>query len=193
MRNLRSGLSLLLLCTLAACQSNPGKKEQDVNPAFPVSDFFRSQLQTIDSLRLPVTGYFNAPGANDTTALSLQQARDFAAPFLEFDLNEKRFEGKYKETSFADQSIPSITFIYEAQDSSLPLRRVDIVLKPDPVNNDQVRSVFMEKSYLEADTVIAEKLYWKADHFYQVIRIRQPADTAKQVISQMKIVWDPTE
>lgn len=190
---------LVTASILPACGNNQGQADQSStdsaaaeNAYFPVTGFIHSQLTTIDSLQLPVTKYESTGDKKDTAALSLADCRLLAAPFLEYDITASPLREKFKENSFADQSIPSITFTYHTADSSLALKRVDVVLSPDPVQTDKVKSVYMEKLYQQQDTLVEEKMFWKADHYYQVIRSKQVSN-GKPVISQLKVVWDPTE
>lgn len=176
------------------CHQNPKPaattpSEQDF---FPVKAYILGQLHIIDSLQLPVTRFYSAEGKSDTSLLSTSQCRSMAAGFLEQDISEPALKSHYEENSFADQSVPSINFTYLTKAADLPLKRVDVVLKPDPVNADQVKSIYMEKYYQKGDTAIQEKLFWKADHYYQVISAKQISN-AQPKISQLKVVWDPTE
>lgn len=190
---------LITASFLLACGNNPQKSANtEGSPAeaegsyFPVTGFIHSQLTAIDSLQLPVTKYEAAGDKKDTVALSTADCRLLAAPFLEYDITAPPLKEKFRETSFADQSIPSITFTYHTDDSTLALKRVDVVLAPDPVQADKVKSVYMEKLFQQQDTLVEEKLYWKANHFYQLIRSKKVAN-GQPIISQLKVVWDPTE
>ncbi len=169
-------------------------KEADPGAAdfFPVKPYLLQQLHRIDSLSLPTTLIRQADGRSDTLAISAAECREMATPFLEPDISTEPLKSRYKETSFADQSIPSITFTYTTADSSLPLKRTDVVLKPDPVMTDQVKSIYMEKLYQVGDTLVTDKLFWKADHYYQVISSRQWGENTPR-IRTMKVVWDLSE
>ena len=190
---------LITATFLFACGNNSDKSDttgttssETENSYFPVTGFIHSQLTAIDSLQLPVTKYEAAGNKKDTVALSTADCRLLAAPFLEYDITASPLKEKFRETSFADQSIPSITFTYHTADSTLALKRVDVVLAPDPVQSDKVKSVYMEKLFQQQDTLVEEKLYWKANHYYQLIRSKKVAN-GQPIISQLKVVWDPTE
>lgn len=190
---------LVTATLLIACGNNQGKTDktgselsEEQNAYFPVTGFIHSQLTAIDSLQLPVTKYESAGDQKDTVALSTADCRLLAAPFLEYDISASPLREKFKENSFADQSIPSITFTYHTSDSTLALKRVDVVLAPDPVQADKVKSVYMEKIFQQQDTLVVEKMFWKADHYYQLIRSKSAAG-GQPLISQLKVVWDPTE
>ncbi len=193
MRNLAYIMLLSAFC-LFACKPAPDKSTANADEKifFPVNAYIAAQLHLIDSLQLPVARYYAGESHEDTTALNSAECRALAAPFLETDISDPKWKDKYVEESFADQSIPSVSFNYQTRDSSLPVKRVDVVLKPDPVQPDKVKSVYIEKLFKRGDTLINEKLFWKADHYYQVISTRQTA-TGQPVITKLKVAWDPTE
>jgi hypothetical protein len=193
MRILFLMIGLVATSVLSSCSNSQNNTAQQQDSAyFPVNAYIYTQLRLLDSLQLPVTRYYTSLKGGDTTALSIAETIAQASPFLEQDISVAPLKYHYKESSFADESIPSITFNYQTQDSTLPLKRVDIVLKPDPVKSDKVKSIYMEKLYQKLDTLVSEKLYWRADHYYQIIYTKQGAG-ADPVISQLKVVWDPTD
>lgn len=183
---------VLTLSVFGSCKNTPDTPLPEVTNYFPVADYIRSQLHTIDSLQLPVTIYRSSPEGADTALLSTKECTELAAPFQQPDLRDPIIAAQFKEESFADQSIPSITFNYTSNSDSMPLKRVDVVLKPDPSISDQVRSIYMEKYYSKGDTLIEEKLFWNDDHYYQILRTSKYG-SAPPVLSQLKVVWDPTE
>lgn len=185
-------LGSAILGTGCQQQQKPAAAEKAEQEFFPVKAYLLGQLHTIDSLQLPVTKFSSAEGKSDTILLSTAECRQLAAGFLDQDISAPALKNQYEENSFADQSVPSINFTYLTKATDLPLKRVDVVLKPDPVNADQVKSIYMEKYHQQGDTAIQEKLFWKVDHYYQVIRSKQLANS-QPLISQYKVVWDPTE
>jgi hypothetical protein len=185
---------ILATSCIVGCTSSPtktGDNKQDT-VFFPVTGYIAGQLKLIDSLQLPLVRYATINGRTDTTALTMAECRQLANAFLETDIADPRWKDKYIENSFADQSIPSISFTYETRDKMLPVKRVDIVLKPDPVLADKVKTIYMEKLYQTGDTLVNEKLFWKADHYFQLITSKQLTDKAP-ILSQVKAVWDPTD
>ena len=124
--------------------------------------------------------------------MTTAECKAMAKAYLDQEITDPALRDKYEESSFADQSIPSINFTYLTKVSSLPLKRVDVVLKPDPERTEKVISVFMDKVYQRGDTLVNEKLFWKAERYYQFIRTHQ-LPGAEPVLSQTKVVWDGTE
>jgi hypothetical protein len=182
----------LLILVFMGCKDSNKSAEKEEKKYFPVADYVRSQLHLIDSLQLPVTLYRSDASGADTLLLSTRECLELAAPFQEPDLADPAIAGYFTENSFADQSIPSITFNYLTRDSSMPLKRVDVVLQPDPALSEKVRTIYMEKIISRGDTLIEEKLFWNNDHYYQILRTSK-IGSAPPSLSQLKVVWDPTE
>lgn len=182
----------LIISLLLGCKDtgkNPASEEKQY---FPVADYVSSQLHVIDSLQLPVTLYRSGENGSDTLLLSTKECLEMAAPFQDPDITDPAVASKFTETSFADQSIPSVSFNYTTKDEKLPLKRVDVVLHPDPALAEKVRTIYMEKMYSSGDTLIEEKLFWNNDHYYQILRTSR-IGSAPPTLSQVKVVWDPTE
>ena len=182
---------LAVFLVLAGCQEKPAEQNAYI-PYFPVNAFLQEQLHLIDSLQPPTTLYTESAGDSSIQGIALADCRALAAPFLQYDISKSPLHEQYKEESFADQSNPAITFTYTTADSTLPLQRMDVVLKPDPVKADQVKSIYMEKFYQQGDSAITEKLYWKADRFFQVIRTAEGPGGENKTTRQ-KVVWNPAD
>lgn len=184
----------VILFSQVSCgnQADAEKEPENTTTAFfPVTDFILSQLQEIDSLQLPLTLYRSGVEAADTQAISTSTSREIAEPFTSTSLNDPEVAALFTESSFADQSTPSVNFTYTTKSSEIALRRVDVVLRPSSTGIDKVTSIYMEKQEQKGDTLIEEKLLWKTDHYYQILRTKTTGGTPQ--LSQIKVVWDPTE
>ncbi|GAO45118.1 hypothetical protein [Flavihumibacter petaseus] len=159
----------------------------------PITAYIREELKSIDSLKLPTTLYYQDKDRKDTSAIPFATCDSLArAGFLAEDITREPLKSSYKESSFADQSIPNVTFTYLTSDSTLPLKRADVILKPDPAGLDKVNTIYLEKLYQSGDTLIQDKLFWKANHYYQILRSRQIGQ-GEATVTQWKVVWDPVE
>ncbi|KYP15290.1 hypothetical protein [Flavihumibacter sp. CACIAM 22H1] len=189
-----AGPAMLVIALSGGC-NEPAKiseKQAATSTPFPIADYIRSQLQEIDSLQLPVTLYRTGAEGNDTTLLSTKDCLELARPFTEPDIAKPDVASHFTESSFADQSIPSITFNYLSKEETMPLKRADVVLQPNPSVSDKVRSIYLEKAFSIGDTLVQEKLFWNDGHYYQIIRTKS-AGASNPIQSTLKVVWDPTE
>jgi hypothetical protein len=71
------------------------------------------------------------------------------------------------------------------------LRNVMAFLQPS-LATDQVKRIYMERSFNSGDTTIEQKLTWKMMEYFYVITIRQPKN-GPAVTSMEKVIWDPQD
>jgi len=179
---------LLLACNNEADKNKTEDSEGNVS-FFPTASFFAGQVKMIDSLQLPVLKFVTRNGHTDTTQISTRELGIMAADFLQTDLSDPDLRKSYKEESFADQSISSITLTYSTKNRDLPVQRMDVLINPDPVMNDKVRSIYIEKLEKHGDTSVLKKMYWKTDKHFLVISSAKAANDTP-VITQLRVQWD---
>ena len=191
------------LCTLvvllSSCQSSETAKPPEhvapkdtvaaVRDFFPVPDYIGGQLRILDSLRPKLSKTITVEGKIKKAVTSLDELRQLAQNFREPDINQPALKPYYKATDFADQSIPSVTFMYTATDSTLPVKQLNVFIRPDPVENDKVTGIYMEKSFRTLDTVFLKRFYWKTAGQLQVVTERT-LNGKTLPAEQIKIAWD---
>ena len=193
-------ISWCLLFTIFGCKDNTGSESGsdstthsgDSIQIYPVSSFFKDQIREIDSLQLPTVKYTIEGARRDTTAATMEEVKMLAEEFIEADISKPSVSNQYKESNFADQSIPSITFSYTTTNSKLPVRRMDVIIDPNPVLDDQVKTVYIEKQQVANDTLINKKLYWKSDKNFQVITSKRVTGKPEWM-TQVKVAWDNSD
>ena len=191
-------ISWCLLFTMFGCKDKTRSKSDSTTISgeqiqiYPVSSFFKDQIREIDSLQLPTVKYTSEGERRDTSAVTMEEVKMLAQEFIDADISKPSVSNQYKESNFADQSIPSITFSYTATNSELPIQRIDVILDPNPVLDDQVKTVYIEKHHVTNDTVINKKLYWKSDKNFQVITSKRITGKPEW-ITQVKVAWDNSE
>ena len=181
--------ALLIMLLAAACRDKPVETKEAT--FFPVKQFIQGQLRTIDSMHMPLIMITVSGNRMDTVAITTASLHQLAADFLSPDINDSALHRYYTENSFADQTIASATLTYSTRNRDLPVQRVDVIIRPDPVLSDQVNSIYMEKSYREKDTGVVKKLYWKADRNFQIITIKQAGSHTENRV--VKVVWNDQE
>ncbi len=187
----------LIACTNPSNTSNTTKVEVMpdtlANKNFlPVTDMIAGEVKMIDSLQLPITKTVLLGKQSQIFPLTSQELQQLANEFLQPDINDPRIKKFYKENSVADQSSGAINFMYTTTVDSLEIRRLDVTLKGDPVLNDKLNNVYIEKYSKYADTSITKKLFWKAGKNFQIVTEKRWGNqvSPRQTI---KVVWDPTE
>lgn len=189
---MKNYLTIALAFSLFACNNNSSDKkletEGDVS-FFPTASFFAGQVKMVDSLQLPVLKYVTVNGHTDTSQITTREMGLMATDFLQTDLTGPEFRKLYKEQSFADQSISSVTLTYSTTHKELPIQRLDVLINPNPVLNDKVRSIYIEKLEKHGDTSVLKKMYWKTDkHFLVISSASVDNDPAK--VTELRVQWN---
>lgn len=195
MKKFRMPLRLLPVLLFFACHNSPDPT--DAGPSnkadtvkknyFPVGDFLKSEIAYVDSFPQKLMEYHAQDGKTDSGIITTQTFDRLAAAFLLKDLDSSRFEKRFDETSFLDQGSNLLTFTYSTKDSSYGLRRVDVLAVPGQTA-DKVRSVYLEVSSGNADSLVLNKMYWKARKSFSILQIYQP-NHGQTRTSQIKVVW----
>ena len=198
-------LAISLLMT--ACKNNPSKNTPAATIAkdsaapqedfFPVPEYIGGELKMIDSLQLPLSLSVKIDNTTRSAIATDKELRKWARNFQEPDISDPKLKSLYTETSIADESIPSVTLIYSTTSSTLPVQKINVFIKPDPIRTDnsrkdKVTGIYIEKMFTLQDTVFNQKLYWKTGKNLQVITEKKIKGVTLPV-EQVKITWDPTE
>jgi hypothetical protein len=194
--------ALLIIVPVLGCTSHSSqKKTGETVPAdslvkpesfFPVADYIGGQIKMIDSMQLPLTKATTVNKKTKMEPISDQEFRLLARNFQEPDINDTAIKKFYKESSIADQSVPSVTLVYAASDTALSIQKINVFIKPDPVKNDKVTGIYMEKVFTKNDTVFNQKLYWKTGKNFQVITEKKIGGRPPAT-EQVKVIWDPVD
>lgn len=179
---------LLLIVTISIFSCNDVvEKENTPEPKafFPLAYVLETQWKDIDSFHLPISKTITTGSKTDFTASSLSELKAAADEFLTPDITQPPHNKKYNESSFADQSIPSITLTYSSDDKSLQVQRLDILLQPDPVANDKLRNVYMEKRDSSGGVWLSKKILLIADRSLQII-----TSSKDSTLNIVKFTWD---
>lgn len=191
-----TGLLLAVLFTGACSEpqqpSAEAKAEQqeEKKAYLPVLDFLHSEIKKVDSA---VAGILKRTIRNgrqlDSAFITPQQLNTLAQDFVAPELAKERFESSFKESSFFDETTESLTFTYEATDTSVSVRRVDVLLAPS-LGFDKVKSIYIEKNYAIGDTAVSKKMMWKAGSDFSVVTIKTVGKKQPDV-EQVRVIWDP--
>src|SRR6266849_3551438 len=93
--------------TRTAADSFSSKPDTTAGPFFPVADYIGGQLKFVDSLQLPITKSTTVNGKTALASLPDAEFRRLAANFQHPDIGDPSLKKFYKESSLADESIPS--------------------------------------------------------------------------------------
>jgi hypothetical protein len=158
---------------------------------FPVIDFLKGQIRYVDSLPSAILKVAINNGKADSSFIERDEFNKLAQDFILPDLEKNSFQKNFKENSFIDQTTQSATFNYTANDAASKLQRVDVLATADE-QYSKVKSVFIQQSNSNKDSLTVKKLFWQTNKRLQIITIKHAAGQ-QNVISQLLLIWDAGE
>jgi hypothetical protein len=156
---------------------------------FPIADYIRTEISSVDSMPIAILKYNIENGRTDSAFVSSPVFHQMAQEFIMPDLDSAYFEKNYLQKTFMDESSGLLTFTYSPLNNAQPLRRADVLINTEA--NNQVKSIYLEKTFSSGDTVIIKKLLWRAKKSFLIITSLQPPQKSA-IVRQVKAVWDPS-
>ena len=196
-------IAFSLVLGLAFCSCNnhqqlTARTSQDSLPAsdttntfFPVAEYLETEILHVDSVPLALKKYTTINYRTDSAFIQVPEFNNLAKRFLPQELHDGRFEKDFTESSFMDKSTQSIIFTYSSTVKELPLQRVDVTTVTHN-GSQKVRSIYLEKTYSSGDSLITEKMYWRAGKNFQIVTMASPKGRPS-VEQLLKVVWDEEE
>jgi hypothetical protein len=195
---------LFLLITtllLGACNNNAVRDSATQPPPtadsvvtakgyFPIAGFIAGEIRFVDSLQLPLVKIVTVKNQKKELPVSDAEFKELAKHFTEPDISSRDMRDFYTESSMVDKGI--ITLEYLASDRTLPVQKASVFIRQNSYGSDKVTGIYMEKIFNKADTIVREKMYWKAARNLQIITDKQ-VNNKTLPTEQVKIVWDPTD
>jgi hypothetical protein len=175
----------------ASTASNDSLAGQDSGAAknqfFPVDDYLEAEILSVDSMPMAFWKYVTHDNRTDSALITTSDFNTLALQFLPPEIRNGGLNKNFTESSFADRTTQSITFTYTPIDKDLPLQRVDVQTTAG-VRAQEVRSIYMERNHSAGDSVILQKLLWRAKHGFTIVnRIRVKGQAPKE--EQVRVSW----
>ncbi len=187
----------LLFCGCG--DKSPSPRADSVKPAatdsqvvsqqfFPVADFIRNEIDYVDSLPVGIKKYTTAGSVTDSAYIPLGEFHRLAKEFQADELKDPVFKKSFRETSFIDRVTNNATFFYSSTDTGHQVKRVDVVTSKGDIY-DEVRSIYIEKSYYNGDSSITKRLIWKPKRNFQIITLSS-GNSGEPKTNLIKVEWD---
>jgi hypothetical protein len=194
-----AGAILLAACGSHRQPADSARKEQDSlvqadsakNAFFPVAEYLETEILHVDSVPLALRKYSVSNGKVDSAFIQVPEFNDLALQFLPAELHDGSFATNFTESSFMDKSTQSIMFTYSTKLSDHLLKRVDVQTVTGK-GSQQVKSIYLEKKHGSGDSLILEKLYWRAGRSFQIVTMTA-VKGKPPVEQQLKVVWGDEE
>lgn len=133
---------------------------------FPVLDFMKSEIRSVDSLPVGIKVYITQGEKKDSGYLKPEEFHQLADEFLSPELEREQFKKSYTESSFYDRSTKTSTFHYESIKPDATIRRIDIITSATDTY-DKVTSLYFEKK--NSQDRFLKKLIWKPGQEFSLI------------------------
>jgi len=185
---------LIALGSFAFACGNHKPETQEPAPVkktyFSVADYVKGEIKTIDSLPVGIMKKIIRSNKTDSAFIERPEFRTLASVFTDPALEKAALETKYAEHSFMDETTGYYTFTYEPTASDAPYQRIDVLVRPGEVYS-RVKSIYLEKSSSQNDTIINERLYWKANNSFRITK-EKVYKNQTPVVEQLLVIWDPS-
>lgn len=182
-----------LLLLLFSCKSNDETQttaiKKDNLSVFPVTEYLMGQLNSIENSPVTPLKMIMTDGRVDSIWISRESVRDFAKPFLTPVIDSATLSSYFDGQSFIDQTINSLTFTYDANQSlpkDISLKTIDVYADPDFGN---VTKVYLLKEKYIDKVLTKVQLTWKTDQWCSIITIVQKEEESP-VIREEKVIWN---
>ncbi len=194
---------LLAIILIASCKNKGGQPEPAANTGtgpdttqardsaiyLPVTDLLRQDFLRVDSFAGGILKKTTINGKKDSVFIKPQAFHQAASVFFMPELEKSTFRRSFTENSFMDETTGLLQFMYTPNSPSNTLRNVVVYVSPS-TTIDQVNRFYFEKEWMAGDTLIQQKLTWKARQYCYIITMRQPKQGAPTT-SIEKLIWDP--
>jgi hypothetical protein len=174
--------------TKAPIQDTVAEKKKQF---FPVLDFITSEIRAVDSLPIGIKMYTTKGNVLDSSYIKAEEFDRLAAEFTAADLEPGKFQMKYTETSFYDNTTKASSFVYTPVNNEDSVRRVNVLVTEGSAY-DKVSGIYIEKFTSQNDSSVMRKLYWKPGKQFQINSEIQVPDKSP-VVTQVRVVWNTEE
>ncbi|MBO9563096.1 MAG: hypothetical protein J7621_09995 [Niastella sp.] len=163
------------------------QRAQDTASFLPISSLLREDLLRVDSFGGGILKKTTLNGKKDSLFIKLPAFKQAASVFFMPELETSAFRQSFTETSLLDATTEMVQFMYAPKDASNTLRNVVVYINPV---NSQVNRFYFEKEWAAGDTIVQQKLTWKARQYFYIITLRQPKQ-GTPTTSIEKLIWAP--
>lgn len=172
----------------ASKDSLPGSDSSAArNNFFPVDDYLEAEILSVDSLPIAFWKYVTHDNRTDSVLIGTPQFNALALQFLPPEIRNGGLNKNFTESSFMDKTTQSVTLTYTPVNKDLPLQRVDVQTAPG-ARAQEVKTVYLERNRVAGDSVILQKLLWRAKHGFQIVTLTRVKGKAPQE-EQVRVVW----
>ncbi len=185
---------LLLLIFVQACKSKEKEPEKDTSSYFHVSNYLKSEVKRLDTSLYRFIKIETVNGRSDTTDISREEIRKYAADFLDIpDIRDKKIGKDYEAMVSYDTLAGRVYMSYTAYKEEVEVVKQDVSIMPGlGAVEDKVMTIYIEKIKDEDDVITEKKMLWDTQRYFNIRTITQKKNEPEQV-HNLRIQWNGSQ
>jgi len=182
---------LSLFCVTAVFTFNSCKNaKKEPKDYIDVSSYLKGQLKYIDTVPFAFLKVVQQDTVfTDSQFITKEQVKQIAGQFLVKELEKKNFEKNFKETSFADATIHTVTITYDAINTNCPISRVDVYVNPE---KEQISQLYLVRYKENSDSAVSQQILWKHNKSFTLITSVTKKNEPEKITTE-RVIWDERE
>lgn len=181
--------SLLLLCIISSCREKK-KEKKDTSEYFPILSYLQSQVKQLDTSLYRFTKVESEGNRSDTVIINRGDIRKYASDFLSIpDIKIQDIGSDYKASNIYDSAMGIVVMSYLGEDEDLEVTRQEVQIIPSFGGNDQVKTIYIDKTMEDDGTIIEKKMIWEVNRYFHIRTITQKKKAAEK-IHDLRIFWE---
>lgn len=182
-------LLLPFLPLLFSCQNKAKKEAADAEPYFPIKSYIESQIAHVDTSLYNIRRIETINNHSDTTIIKREDFKAQAKDFLEIpDISKNKWKDDYTETKIYDEVLQSAVITYTPKEEDAEVRRQEVIIKPNANEGDQVRTIFIDRSFEDGSSSVQQKMLWEVNKWFRIVTITQKPNQPEQ-IKTVQVIW----
>ena len=192
----------IIILIFTSCISSDSKKTslpennisvQKRDSFFPVTSFLKGQIAQLNSLALTPLHTITVNGKTDSLWIKREQLGILLVSFLNPAINETNLIEYFKETSFNDLTLNTITLTYDpikTLPDSIRLTHWDVYINPE---TGKIQKIYMVKKFKSKDAFVTEQLTWQTDRSATITTLINKAGIKTELLKVDKFIWNFSE
>ena len=192
-------LPCLSIIIIAGCTIAPNKKNNisdlkyetvKLDSFFPVTSFIKGQLTLLKNEPITPLQVVTINNKSDSTWIKMNRLLLLLSPFLSPEIKETNFSNLFKQTSFKDQTINTITFTYSPSvhlPDSITLKHWDIYIDPE---SGKLIKLYLVKTFKGVNEIITQQLTWQTGKWAKITTLLNKPGNKPSILKEEKFIWN---
>ena len=189
----------IIILFFISCTSSENKKTsftkddislQKKDSFFPVTSFLKGQFAQFTSLNLTPLHTITIKNKTDSIWIKREQLSTLLKSFLTPIISENNLIEYFKETSFDDLTLNTITLTYDpikTLPDSFHLTHWDVYINPETSN---IQKIYMVKQSKDNNDFITEQFTWQTNKSASIVTLINKSGSNTEVIKVDKFIWN---